>query len=244
MHKMKTTIFIPALLLLLIPATSLGANSFFPDRAEQIKQETGIDIGTYQEAAREAAQRQEEAESAQKTDFGLAIGKFFLRAEEYAARTTSQIANWFSSLKKRGYVPFTAERKLRKERIRELEKLMEEEKVIPKLVPNPFNFPQLPPGVTTEEFQEAISAPAFLSAPVVPECRDALSRCPTCPAYVRRPEDAISSNIPDVCRQCIAENYQRYQSCLSASKPTELVLPKVIIPPKEELEETGGVIFE
>jgi len=229
---------------LMLPNVIFAENSFFPDRAGQIKQETGLDIGTYQEAARETARQQERTGSTQKTDTGLAIGKFLLRVEEYATQTFSNITSWFSLAKRRGYLPFTAERKLRKERIQELEKLMESEKVVPKLVPNPFNFPQLPPGVTREEFQEIISVPAFLSAPVAPECREVLSRCPACPAYVKRPEDAISSNIPDICRQCIGENYEKYQSCLLASQPIEPVSPKVATPPKEEVEETGGVILE
>ena len=213
-----------------IPAMSLAADQLVLDRAQQIKESTGIDIGTYQQAAEEEKARQQVA--AQEPGFGIGdwlARNVFIPFEDFVARPAGRylknfgtsVKNLYSNARSAGYIPFTKEYRMRSEankiRSEEQQRFAEElKKPVPKLEGNPFNFKILPPGITEEGFREVVARPSlFLDSPVVKKCKSSLVTCSVCSGFTK--EDILSLNVPGICQECVLNNYVNYQACLKSS---------------------------
>ncbi|MDP3762674.1 MAG: hypothetical protein Q8Q97_01195 [bacterium] len=241
----------------LAPAPGLAAdtsgNSFFPER-EQIKEVIGSDIGTYQEAAQEAAKQgaqEQKSAPAQNSDFGLQIGKALLGLEDSVKKAFSGARRWFSveretwisaakGMKDGGFIPFTKESEARRQRVEGLRPRLSFGNLWP------FRTEEIPRGITQEEFPKSTVKPSYkpgsdlegpLSDMVLNACRSGFDFCVTCPR-LSGPEAFKYVYVSDSCHKCVLDDYDRLKECrrTQIKKPVEDVI-------KKSGEEPSGEVF-
>ncbi len=226
----------------LAPAPGLAAdtsgNSFFPDRAKQIEEETGIkNLGTYQqeaaeEAAKKAAEERKKAGEELKFDFGLKIGKVILSAQNFAADAFSDAKKWLfekvpSKTTEVPVIPIKNPEVI----ITPVEKIAlppsEEGPAIKEPLilmfsavkrwlqsqaffpSTPESIPRIVPGVGRSQ---GVTLAGILSTPVPLECRSDFNLCITCPR-LSDPGAIEKIDFPADCDQCVLDNYNRLQKC-------------------------------